>query len=87
MSLTAHARSDDPQELTAVGSDPLLAANELRRDRSARAVQKISALGEMTSGIAHDFRNVLAVVASGLRVARAKRRRPREAGRSTGRDE
>ena len=69
MPLTAHARSDDPQELTAAGNDSLLAASELRRDRSARAVQKISALGEMTSGIAHDFRNVLAVVASGLRVA------------------
>jgi signal transduction histidine kinase len=41
----------------------------LRSDRSARAVQKISALGEMTGGIAHDFRNILAIVASGLRVA------------------
>jgi signal transduction histidine kinase len=41
----------------------------LPRVRSARAVQKISALGEMTGGIALDFRNVLAVVASGLRIA------------------
>jgi signal transduction histidine kinase len=41
----------------------------LRRDRSAHAVQKISALGEMTGGIAHDFGNILAVIASGLRVA------------------
>ncbi len=37
--------------------------------RSARAVQKASALGEMTGGIAHDFRNVLCIIASGLRVA------------------
>jgi len=34
--------------------------------RSARAVQRISALGEMTGGIAHDFRNILAVVESSL---------------------
>lgn len=40
-----------------------------QRKRSRRAAQKISALGEMTGGIAHDFRNVLCVIASGLRVA------------------
>lgn len=39
------------------------------RKRSRRAAQKISALGEMTGGIAHDFRNVLAVIASGLNLA------------------
>ena len=37
--------------------------------RSAMAAGKISALGEMTGGIAHDFRNVLCIIASGLRVA------------------
>jgi signal transduction histidine kinase len=36
---------------------------------SGRAAQKVSALGDMTGGIAHDFRNVLCVIASGLRVA------------------
>ena len=41
----------------------------ITRKRSRRAAQKISALGEMTGGIAHDFRNVLCVIASGLRVA------------------
>ena len=66
---TADARSADPRESKATVFDPLFAANDLRRDRSARAVQKISALGEMTGGIAHDFRNVLAIVSSGLRVA------------------
>ena len=69
MPLTAHARSADPQESIAADIDPLPSAGDLRRERSARAVQKISALGEMTGGIVHDFRNVLAVVASGLRVA------------------
>ena len=39
------------------------------RERSKRAAKKISALGEMTGGIAHDFRNVLSVIASGLNVA------------------
>lgn len=69
MPLTALARSGASQESAAGGSDPRLAASALRRKRSARAVQKISALGEMTGGIVHDFRNVLAVVASGLSIA------------------
>lgn len=69
MSLNAGARSADPQESTAADTDPLLPARGLRRGRSARVVQEISALEEMTGGIAHDFRNVLAVVASVLRVA------------------
>ena len=42
---------------------------ELRRERSELAAQKMCALGEMTGGIAHDFRNILTIVASGLRVA------------------
>ena len=35
---------------------------------SARAVQRLSVLGEMTRGIAHDFRNILAIIDSGLRL-------------------
>ena len=65
----AEARSADPRESKAAVIDPLLPANDVRRERSASAVQKISALGEMTGGIAHDFRNILAIVASGLSVA------------------
>ena len=42
---------------------------EVLRERSELAAQKMAALGEMTGGIAHDFRNILTVVASGLRVA------------------
>ena len=41
----------------------------IKRKRSKRAAQKISALGEMTGGIAHDFRNILCVITSGLNVA------------------
>ena len=33
------------------------------------ATQRIAALGEMTGGIAHDFRNILTIIESGLRLA------------------
>lgn len=42
---------------------------EAPRERSARAAEKIAALGEMTGGIVHDFRNILAAIDSGLRQA------------------
>jgi signal transduction histidine kinase len=45
------------------------ADTELLRERAELAAQKMCALGEMTGGIAHDFRNILAIIASGLRVA------------------
>jgi len=38
-------------------------------ERCARATQQLGALGEMTMGVVHDFRNVLAVVESSLRLA------------------
>lgn len=37
-------------------------------EQRARANQKLAAIGEMTGGIAHDFRNFLAVIESGLRL-------------------
>lgn len=43
--------------------------SEAPRERSARAAEKIAALGEMTGGIVHDFRNILAAIDSGLRQA------------------
>jgi signal transduction histidine kinase len=36
---------------------------------SARAAQRLPILGEMTAGLVHDFRNILAVIDSGLRLA------------------
>jgi signal transduction histidine kinase len=48
-----------------IAATPLAGAPE----RSARAARMVSALGEMTGGIIHDFRNILCIVASGLRVA------------------
>lgn len=55
----------------------------------ARAMERISALGEMTGGIAHDFRNLLAVIDSALSLADrhggddAKRRRYIDAARES----
>lgn len=47
--------------------------------RSERAAQRIAALGEMTGGIAHDFRNILAVIEAGLRLAERNIADPTEA--------
>lgn len=49
--------SDDPERQRAAS------------DLSAHEAQRLSVLGEMTGGIAHDFRNILAVIDSGLRLA------------------
>jgi signal transduction histidine kinase len=43
---------------------------------SARAAQRLSALGEMTAGIAHDFRNMLSVIDAGLRLAESNSGNP-----------
>jgi signal transduction histidine kinase len=73
MSSVSAADGPDPRELGAVIAIGSRAAEQsqriIARRRSQRAAQKISALGEMTGGIAHDFRNVLCVIASGLSVA------------------
>ena len=46
----------------------LNAGERSAKELSALAVQRLSVLGEMTSGIAHDFRNILAVIDSSLRL-------------------
>jgi nitrogen-specific signal transduction histidine kinase len=48
-------------------------SEETRRER---AIQRIAALGEMTGGIAHDFRNILTIIQSGLRLAERNLRDP-----------
>jgi signal transduction histidine kinase len=41
-----------------------------------RAMHRLASLGEMTGGIAHDFKNLLAVIESGLRLAERKADQP-----------
>jgi signal transduction histidine kinase len=53
--------------------------SETAAARSERAAQRIAALGEMTGGIAHDFRNILAVIEAGLRLAERNIADPTEA--------
>jgi len=69
----ASAECADPQGRDAVVPIHPVGAEEsgqvVTRDSSRRAAHRISALGEMTGGIAHDFRNVLSVIGSGLSVA------------------
>jgi signal transduction histidine kinase len=73
MSFASTPGNHEVQESSAVVPIRPLAVKQagriITRERSRRAAQKISALGEMTGGIAHDFRNVLSVIGSGLNVA------------------
>ena len=73
MSFASAAEHFAPRQLSAVVPLHSTAADNsggfITRKRSKRAAQKISALGEMTGGIAHDFRNILCVITSGLNVA------------------
>ncbi len=45
-------------------------------DQCARAAQRLAALGEMTGGIVHDFRNLLAGIESGLRLTEKSSEQP-----------
>jgi signal transduction histidine kinase len=47
--------------------------------RTAPAAQRLAALGEMTSGIAHDFRNILTVIGSAIKMAELSSSRPERA--------
>jgi signal transduction histidine kinase len=60
--------ADDPPGATSSDS----AEQQAAAKRSARAKQQLSVLGQMTAGIVHDFRNILAVIDSGLRLAEEK---------------
>jgi signal transduction histidine kinase len=48
-------------------------------DPSARATRELALLGQMTEGIAHDFRNILTVIDSSLRLAENSSNAPRTA--------
>jgi signal transduction histidine kinase len=45
-------------------------------EQRARATQRLAALGEMAGGIAHDFRNLLTIIESGLRLAEKSMEQP-----------
>ncbi|AZO28411.1 MULTISPECIES: ATP-binding protein [Mesorhizobium] len=62
---------DGRSQLPAASLDALTAIE--RREHTA---YRLAALGEMTSGIAHDFRNLLAVIESGLRLAEKRADEP-----------
>jgi signal transduction histidine kinase len=58
----------------AAGHPPAACAEAAAMDRQAsdrrdRAEKRIAALGEMTGGVAHDFRNILAAIDAALRLA------------------
>jgi signal transduction histidine kinase len=44
--------------------------DEAARLQSRGAIQRVSALGEMTAGLAHDFRNILAIIQAAINVAK-----------------
>ncbi len=69
------------QALAGCENSTLIGQEVLHDDRSATeqreiATQRLAALGEMTGGIAHDFRNLLTVIGSGLRLAEVRAGEP-----------
>ena len=64
---------EKPRQLNEVSNDvgtPLLIdSSPSSAPLLARATQRLSVLGEMTGGIAHDFRNILSLIDSSLRLA------------------
>jgi signal transduction histidine kinase len=47
-------------------------------ERRAQAAQRLAALGEMTGGIVHDFRNILMAIELGLRLAEKNSEQPEQ---------
>lgn len=68
-SAAEHSNPDKPRVVVPIHCRPDRPESVVARKRSKRAALKITALGEMTSGIAHDFRNILCIISSGLNVA------------------
>lgn len=68
MAETAFPKKIPPQ---AEGRGPRQALQERER-----AIDRLSTLGEMTGGIVHDFRNLLGIIESGLRLAEIRADHP-----------
>jgi len=67
---------DGAEQDTVVRVLDVAADDRSTAERCARATQQLGALGEMAMGIVHDFRNVLAVVESSLRLAESHSSEP-----------
>ena len=66
--MLAKAALDAAELIDAVGA---CEAAAVRPEPSVLAAMKVTAPGEITRGIAHDFRNILCIVANGLNMAEA----------------
>ncbi|WP_231382129.1 two-component system sensor histidine kinase NtrB [Sphingobium indicum] len=64
-SSSEHEAPDRVRDLPTVDSEEAAA-----EEASASAIQRMIALGQMSSGFVHDFRNILAVISAGLSLAR-----------------
>lgn len=53
--------------------------SSLQTEQRARAAQRLTIIGEMAGGIAHDFRNLLAVIESGLGLVEKSYQQPEKA--------
>jgi signal transduction histidine kinase len=74
--------SGDPRDgrgLIGFCPDADIIAGKAVHPRTAPAAQRLAALGEMTSGVAHDFRNILTVIASAIKMAEMSSSRPERA--------
>jgi signal transduction histidine kinase len=69
--------NDQPEYSKSESLAPNL-SHQSAAEQRARAAQRIAALGEMTGGIAHDFRNILAIIESGLRLAEKSAEAPEQ---------
>ena len=56
-----------------------LAGGRFALTQRERATQRFASLGEMTGGIVHDFRNILAIIETGLRLAEKHSEEPEKA--------
>lgn len=76
--ITPEMEQPPPDQATFVPLPPVPEEQEIRRRSSA--AQRINALGELAGGIAHDFRNVLAVISSALHLAERQQGDARKTG-------